>query len=336
MLRFLIRRLILILPVLLGLLVLTFLLVRIVPSDPAAALAGEGATPEQIDAIRHQYGLDRPLIEQFFAYALQVAQGDLGVSYYSNRPIALDIAERLPATLELSFVSLLFSVMVGVPFGIYSAIHHNGIIDHLMRALSVAGIAIASFWLAIILQLIFSMDLEWLPLRGRLSTATPAPPDLTGLYLLDSLLTGQWATFWDALKHIILPSVTLALGATATIVRFARSGVLDTLQRDYVAYERAVGYPRRILIWKYVLRNSVITTVTQIGLLFGSLLAGAVVIEAIFDWPGLGSFLISSLLASDYQAIVSITLVVGLVYALLNILVDVVHALLDPRIKEQL
>jgi peptide/nickel transport system permease protein len=180
------------------------------------------------------------------------------------------------------------------------------------------------------------MDLDWLPLRGRIDPNIVLPPTLTGFFLIDSLLAARPDVFFNALRHLVLPVLTLAFGTVATIVRFTRSGVLETLQKDFVAYERAAGYPRPILLWKYVLRNSIISTVTQIGLLFGSLLAGAVVIEAIFDWPGLGGYLVGAILASDYQAVVSTTLVIGLVYAVLNIFVDVAHALIDPRISQQL
>ena len=186
------------------------------------------------------------------------------------------------------------------------------------------------------LQLLFSMQLDLLPLRGRLSTALDPPPHVTGLYLIDSLLSGQLRTFANALWHLTLPAVTLSFGSLATITRFTRSGVLETLQKEYVTYETAVGYPRRVLIPIYVLRNSVVATVTQIGLLFGALLAGAVVVESIYDWPGIGSYAVFAIFTSDYKAILAVTLLVGAVYSVVNILVDVVHGLIDPRVAEQL
>jgi len=336
MLRFIARRLLLVLPVLFGLVLLTFILTRVVPTDPAAVLAGEGASPEQVENIREKLGFENPHWWQCGNYIGQVLHGDFGIGYYTNRPVLEDILYRLPATLELTFLALLLSVVVGIPLGLYSAVHHNTWLDQLLRAVSVAGLAIAPFWLAIILQLTFSMDLDWLPLRGRIDPNIVLPPTLTGFFLIDSLLAARPDVFFNALRHLVLPVLTLAFGTVATIVRFTRSGVLETLQKDFVAYERAAGYPRPILLWKYVLRNSIISTVTQIGLLFGSLLAGAVVIEAIFDWPGLGGYLVGAILASDYQAVVSTTLVIGLVYAVLNIFVDVAHALIDPRISQQL
>ncbi len=336
MLRFILRRVLFAIPSLFGLLVLTFLLIRVVPADPAAALAGENATPQQIAEIRHRYGFDRPLLQQFAVYVGQVARLDFGESAYSHRPVAIDIAQRLPATLELTFSALLLSTLLGIPLGTVAAVHHNRIPDFLLRLLSIAGVAIATFWFAIMMQLLFSMQLDWLPLRGRLGTGTPPPPAVTGAYLIDGLVAGRTDIFVDALRHLILPAVTLSLGGLATILRFTRAGVLDTLQRDFVTYERAVGYPPRRLIWVYVLRNSVVAAITQIGLLFGGLIAGAVVVEAIFDWPGIGSYTVQAILTADYKVMLAVTLLVGVIYAAVNILVDLLHGLIDPRVWEQL
>jgi peptide/nickel transport system permease protein len=336
LLAFLIRRLLLSIPALFGLMVLTFVLVRVVPADPAATLAGDVASREQIEEIRKKYGFDRPLYEQFGIYVGQVLSGDLGNSIFSNRPVAGDVRRTLPATLELIFVALLLGAGIGIPLGTLAAVGHNGPLDHAVRVATVGGLAVASFWFAIMLQLLFSMELEWLPLRGRIGVNVGAPPDVTGFFLIDSLLAGSWTQFASSLRHIALPAITLAVPALATIARFARAGVLDTMQRDFVQYETAVGYPRRRIVWLYVLRNSVIVPVTQIGLLFGALVSGAVAVEAIFDWPGLGSYAVQAILASDYKAVLAVTLVVGVIYAFVNIAVDLVHGLLDPRIAEQL
>jgi peptide/nickel transport system permease protein len=336
MLRFFVRRLLLVVPVLFGLLVLTFVLVRVVPNDPSAALAGQNATPQQITEIRAKYGFDQPLIVQFGIYLRQVVQADLGTSTQSGRPVAQDILQRLPATLELTFAALALGAGLGIPLGVLAAVRHNTAVDHALRFFTVGGVAIASFWFAIMLQLLFSMQLDLLPLRGRLGTAIDPPAKLTGLYLADSLLTGRFDAFRDALRHLVLPAMTLCLGAMATITRFTRSGVLETLQKEYVLYEVAAGYPRWLLIAVYVLRNSVVAAVTQIGLLFGALLAGAVVVESIYDWPGIGSYAVSAIFTSDYKAILAVTLLVGVVYSLVNILVDVVHGLIDPRVAAEL
>jgi peptide/nickel transport system permease protein len=322
--------------VLFGLLTLTFVLTRVVPSDPAAALAGDQATAAQIAEIRTAYGFDRPMPEQFVRYLAQIASGDLGFSYFTHRPVIDDLVERLPATLELTFVALLFSVGLGIPLGVVAALNHNRWLDQLLRVFSVGGIAIASFWLALMLQLVFSMELDLLPLRGRLSITGDTPSDITGAYLIDALLDGRLDIFDDALAHIALPAATLAFGSLATIVRFARSGVLETLQKDFVTFETAIGYPRWIIIGKYVLRNSLVSTITQIGLLFGGLIAGAVVVEAIFDWPGIGGYAAGAIFTADFQPLLGVTLLIGAVYAIVNILVDLIHAWIDPRVAEQM
>ncbi len=334
-LRFVLQRCALALPALLGLLVLTFLLIRLVPSDPAVIMAGDAATPQQIQQVRHQYGLDRPVWQQFLIYAEKAARLDFGESAFSHRPVALDIAQRLPATLELTFAAMALSVLLGVPLGVVAALGHNRWPDFALRLLSVLGVAVAAFWVAIMLQLLFAMQLGWLPLRGELSVTIPPPSRITGSLLLDSLLTGRFDALGDGLAHLVLPAVTLSLGGIASIVRFTRAGVLDTLQQDYVTYGRAMGYRRRRLIWRYVLRNSVTATITQIGLLFGGLIAGGVVVEAIYDWPGIGSYTVNAILTGDHQVMLAVTLMIGVVYAMVNILTDLAHGLLDPRLMER-
>jgi len=335
MLRFVLRRCMLVLPSLFGLLVVTFLLIRVVPSDPAMAMAGDAATPEQIERLRQQYGLDRPIWEQFVSYVGKVATLDLGESAFSRRAVAVDIAQRLPATLTLTFCALAISVFVGVPLGVVAGLSHNTWPDYLLRVFSVMGIAVAAFWFAIMLQLFFSMELGWLPLRGELSATIQRPPRITGFVVADAAIAGRFDVVADALRHLVLPAVTLSLGGLATIVRFTRAGVLDTLQQDFVFYERAMGYRRRRLVWIYVLRNSVTATVTQIGLLFGGLIAGGVVVEAIFDWPGIGSYTVQAILTGDRQVMLAVTLLIGVVYAGVNILTDLAHGLLDPRLMER-
>ncbi len=332
--RYVLRRVLLAIPALFGLILLTFVLTRVIPADPAATLAGDSATPAMLAQIRAQYGLDRPLWEQAFIHVRQVLTGDLGNSIFSGRPVLEEIAFRLPATLELTFVALLLATGLGIPLGLLAALNHNGPVDHLVRLLSVGGLAIASFWLAIMLQLVFAMDLDLLPLRGRIDVALGAPPQVTGFFLIDSLLAGRWDLFVDAARHLVLPAVTLSLPGLATIARFTRSGVLETLQKDFVLYARAAGYSRFRLATIYVLRNAVTVTVTQIGLLFGALISGAVAVEAIFDWPGLGTYAVQGILAADYKALLAVTLVVGVVYAVVNVLVDVAQALIDPRVAE--
>lgn len=333
---YILRRIALALPALLGLVLVTFILSRVVPGDPAATLAGDAATPAQIADIRARYGLDKPLLEQAVIHVGQVLTGDLGNSVFSGRPVSEDILQRLPATLELTFVALFFATVLGVLLGLIAALDHNGPVDHLVRIVSVGGLAIASFWLAIMLQLQFSMEWDLLPLRGRMDVALGLPPRITGFMLADSLLAGRPDMFADALRHLVLPAVTLALPGLATIARFTRSGVLEALQKDYVLYARAAGYGRVRLAGIYVLRNAITVTVTQVGLLFGALISGAVAIEAVFDWPGLGTYAVQAILSADYKALLAVTLVVGVVYAIVNVVVDVAQALIDPRVAEQI
>lgn len=336
MLLFVIRRILMIMPILLGLLLLTFLMMRFGGGDPAAAMAGDAATPEQIAAIRDQLGLNDPFIVQFWTYLTNALQGDFGVSVYSNRPVGLDIIQRLPATLELTFVAILIASVFGIVFGTLAGVYRNSILDYFVRVTSVAGLAAASFWIAIMLQLLFSMEWNILPLRGRLPSNIPAPTSITRFYLIDSLLTGQWNTFWESLRHLILPAVTISLGGLATIARFTRSSVVASMQSEFATYENAVGYPKRRIVYPYVLRNSLVSPVTQIGLLFGAFVSNAVAVEAIFDWPGLGSYLVAAIFAADFNAVLAVTLVIGAVYAIVNIAVDLVHGFLDPRVADRM
>lgn len=332
---YILRRIALSIPALLGLILLTFVLSRVVPGDPAATLAGDAATPAQIAQIRTQYGLDRPILEQAVIHVRQVLSGDLGNSIFSGRPVAEEIWQRLPATLELTFVALFLATLLGIGLGLVAALDHNGPLDHLVRVVSVGGLAIASFWLAIMLQLQFSMEWNLLPLRGRLDVALGQVPRLTGFMLVDTLAIGRFDLFLDALRHLALPAFTLALPGLATIARFTRSGVLEVLQKDYVLYARAAGYGRFRLAAIYVLRNAVTVTVTQVGLLFGALVSGAVAVEAVFDWPGLGTYAVQAILSADYKALLAVTLVIGVVYAVVNVAVDVAQAVIDPRVADQ-
>jgi peptide/nickel transport system permease protein len=323
------HRLLWFMPTLLGLLVVTFVISRVVPADPVALVAGETATPAQVEALRHQLGYDRPLPAQFVDYLARLARGDMGVSLFSRRPILDDLVSRLPATIELTLVAMIVSVLIGIPLGVLSALWRNSVLDHALRALTVSGLAIAGFWLGIMLQLLFSMRLGWTPLNGRLPGYPPR--HLTGLYLLDSALTWDWPTFLAALRHLALPAATLAFPALATLVRFTRAGVLDVMQSNFVLYERAMGLPRPLIVWKYILRSALTSTVTQIGLLFGILLAGAVVTEAVFDWPGIGTYAVSSIVRSDYNAIMGFTVWAGAIFIVVNLLVDLAQTLVDPR-----
>jgi peptide/nickel transport system permease protein len=316
-------------PTLVGLLAIVFFISHVIPADPAAFVAGENASPETIAEIRARLGLDQPLHVQFWRYIVSIAQGEMGRSIYTGRSVAEDLLSRLPATLELALVAVVVAGVIGVPLGVLSALRRNSPLDHGLRVVTIAGLAIASFWFAILLQLLFSMRLGWTPLHGRIEGW--GPEQITGFYTIDALILQDSEVLFDALRHMILPVTTLAVPAAATIVRFTRAGVLQALQSNYVLYETAMGYPRRLVIWKYVLRNALIGTVTQIGLIFGLLLAGAVVVEAVFDWPGLGLFAVNSILSSDYNAVMGFTLIAGAMFIVVNLFVDILHGMIDPR-----
>jgi peptide/nickel transport system permease protein len=262
-------------------------------------------------------------------YYGQLARGDLGTSLFTTRADWDDLSARLPATMELTIAAMILAVALGIPLGVVAALYRNRPTDHALRVVSVAGLALASFWLALMLQLFFAMDLRWLPLQARI-TGFPPPP-ITGFYVIDAVLEGNFKRLGDVFAHLILPAVTLAIPALATVVRFTRAGVLETLQRPFVTYQRAMGIPAGLIVWKYVLRNSLVSTVTQIGLLFGILLAGAVVIETVFQWPGIGAYAFEAILHSDYAAVMGFTVYAGVVFGIVNLIVDILHAVLDPR-----
>lgn len=324
-----VNRMIWLVPTLLGLLVITFTISHLIPADPIAFIAGDNATAEQIAALKAKFGVDRPVIEQLWNYILGVFQGDFGVSLYTQRPIVDDLIGRLPATLELAFVAIVMSAIIGIPLGVIAAVNRNSWLDHLLRIFTVSGLAIAAFWLAILFQLLFAMEWGVTPLQGRIDGW--GPDAVTGFFLIDSLIMGDLELFWSVVHHMILPAVTLGFPAMATVMRFTRAGVLDAINSNYVDYQQAMGVPRRVIIWRYVLRNALIGTVTQLGLIFGNLIANAVVVEAVFNWPGLGLYAVNSILQSDYNAIMGFTLTMGTVFIVANLLVDISHGLIDPR-----
>lgn len=312
-----------------GVVVITFWIAYVIPADPVAFMAGEGASTEQVDELRARLGLDQPLYLQLLYYFERLLQGDLGKSLFTSRPVVDDLFARLPATLELTAVALVITVLVGIPVGVISALHRNSWLDQAIRFLTVSGFAIASFWLAIMLQLYFAMYLDLLPLGQRIGV--DAPPTVTGFLLVDSVIAGDGTAFWSALLHLILPAMTLAFPVTATIVRFTRAGYLDALGKPFVEYEKAMGMPRSLIVWKYILRNALTSTITQFGLVSGVLLGGSVVIERIFDWPGIGIYTVDSIIFSDYNAIIAATLWVAIIYVVVNVIVDALHRLVDPR-----
>ncbi len=323
------NRLLWFVPTLVGLLAIVFVLSRVIPVDPAVLAAGENSSPEQVQQVRERFGFDKPLPVQFVNYLRDIAQGNLGVSLFTQQPIIDDLKSRLPATLELTIFAVLIAGLIGIPLGVFCGLHRNSWIDHVLRVVTVSGLAVASFWLAMQFQFLFSMKLGWLPLSGRIEGFPPET--VTGLMLVDAMIEGDREMIGSAFRHIVLPTLTLALPAAATVVRFTRNGVIGVIGSPSVAYQTAMGLPRRLIVWKYVLRMALTATVTQLGLIFGILLAGAVVVETVFDWPGLGAYAVRSILQSDYNAVMGFTLCTGALFVLINLLVDMLQAAIDPR-----
>ena len=328
------RRLVAIVPVLIGVTVITFAITHVVPGDPARAIAGPYADAETIQSVRAEWKLDDPLPAQYLAYAGRLLRGDLGVSIQTRHPVDSDIATRLPATLELTIVALGLMVVIGIGLGVIAATRRNRAPDHVARLIVVLGGALPTFWLALVVQLIFFQELGWLPATGRLSDGVAPPTDITGAYAIDSILTLNGSVFVDAVKHLILPASTLALLGLAGITRLTRATMLEVLEKDYVRAARARGIKTRTVVLEHALRNALIPTVTMIGLLFGSMIGGALVVEWVFAWPGIGSYAATSISNLDYTAIMGVTVVTALIYLFANLIVDVLYIVLNPVLRE--
>ncbi len=330
---FLGRRVVGIAAVMIGVSVITFAISHVIPADPVAAALGDHATDAQIAQFRAEYGLDRPLPEQYLIYATGILHGDLGKSIRTRRSVADDLADSFPATLELSFAALLISIVLGVPAGVWSAISRGRFPDYVVRVLSLAGGSLPVFWLGLIVIGLFYYQLGWFPGGGRLDTFVPPPPTRTGLYVLDSILAGDFEALRSSLVHLVLPAVTLGYFSTAVVARMTRSSMLDVLGQDYMRTARAKGLREPVIVLRHALRNALIPTVTIIGLTFGSLLSGAVLTETIFSWPGLGRYATASAVSLDFPAVLGVTLLAAIVYPLANLIVDVAYYWLDPRIQ---
>ncbi|MGC4105692.1 MAG: ABC transporter permease [Thermomicrobiales bacterium] len=330
--RYIIRRLLLIVPVIIGISLLTFALSHLVPGDPARLAAGPQAPESTYLQIREQFGLDKPLPVQYWHYVTGLVQGDWGNSILSRRPVLDDLKVYFPATLELVLVAMTIAIAIGIPLGILSAVKADRMPDHIARIVSLVGVSVPAFWLALLLQLFFGLKLGWLPIGSRLGALTAPPTDITGMYLFDSFVTGNWSVFWEALQHIILPALTLSLASLATISRFTRASLLEVLNQDYVRTARAKGLNERGVIVKHALRNAFIPTLTMIGLSFGWSMGGSVLVETVYDWPGIGLYATKSALTLDFMPIIGIALLYGIVFSLINLAVDIAYGFLDPRV----
>ncbi len=316
-----------------GVSIITFSLSHLVPADPAQVALGDHATDAQINAFREKYGLNKPVPEQYWIYVTNLTQGDLGISLRTLRPVAADLRDFFPATFELSLTALIFSILIGVPAGVISATARNRLPDHVVRIASLIGGSIPIFWLGLILIGFFYGRLSWLPGGGRIDKFIPAPPMVTGLFTVDSLLAGNPQAFWSSVQHLLLPALALGYFSTAIIARMMRSSMLEVLNQRYVLSARARGLSQGRVVWRHAVRNALIPTVTTIGVTFGSLLSGAVLTETIFSWPGLGRYATNSAINLDFPAVMGVALLAALVYTSANLIVDVGYHWLDPRIR---
>ncbi len=330
---YILRRIALLIPTLIGLSILTFSIARIVPGDPVGLAAGPQATEEIKAALRRELGLDQPLPIQYINYMTGLFRGDWGESLYTRRSVIGDLRTFWPATLELTTAAVIIATVLGVPAGVISAMYRNRLPDHVARVLSLFFVSFPSFWLAMIFQTWFGLDLGWFPISKRLPVLVAPPPATTGLFLVDSLIQLDFETFLVSFRHLFIPALVLSFGAFASITRITRASMVEALEKDFVRMERAIGIPYRVIIFKYVLRNALIATITVISLNFGWLMAGAILIETIFDWPGLGLYAVKASLSLDFQPIMGIAILYGIVFSIVNILTDVVYGILDPRIR---
>jgi peptide/nickel transport system permease protein len=318
--------------VLLGVSVIVFFMVRAIPGDPAQILLGQQATQEQVQDLRAEMGLDKPVLVQYGVFLRGAVTGDLGDSIATGRPVVTELLARFPATLELTAFAMFIAILVGVPVGVISAVRQYSLLDKVTSVFALTGISMPIFWLAMILIVIFGVRLQLLPFPGRLSSGVTIQA-YTGLVLVDSLLTGNFAGFWDGLKHLILPALALGTIPMAVIMRMTRSSMLEVMGEDYVRTARAKGVVPWRVIFKHTLRNAMLPTVTVIGLQVGLLMGGAIITETIFSWPGVGQIVYESINRRDYAMIQGVVLYGALLFVLVNLLVDILYAVLDPRVR---
>jgi peptide/nickel transport system permease protein len=329
-----VKRVLLIVPTLFGVSVITFTLTYLLPGNPALVKAGPLATPEHIAEMERRMGLDRPVAVQYWRYLSGVLRGDLGESATTGRPVLQDLLQRVPATLELTLASLLVALGVGIPLGVLAAVRRDGWVDHVSRLLGVGGVAMPTFWTGLLVLYVFFYKLGVAPPPlGRLSAGASAPTAITGLYTVDALLTANWAALRSALAQLVLPALTLGFSVMAPLMRMVRATMLETLESDYIKAAWAAGLPRRTIVYGDALRNCLIPVITLIGVVFGFLMAGNVVVEIVFAWPGIGNYAVTSLMSKDSGPIQSFVLFVAVVYVVVNLAVDLAYGFVDPRIR---
>lgn len=332
--RYTLRRLALAVITLMGVVIAVFLLTHILPSDPAALRAGPLATEELIDQYRQEMGLDKPVYVQFVNYAGLLARGDLGISWRTEQPVLDELGRRIPATLELATTAFFLALIIGFTLGILAGVYSGTWIDHLARIVATLGASLALFWLALVGVYVFYYILSWAPPPlGRLTVGVQAPPSITGLLVIDSLLAGDLATARDAVSHLWLPAITLAFVVSAPIIKTMRGAMLDTLSADFIRTARATGVSPRRVVLVDALRNAFIPVLTTLGIVFGYLMAGNVIIERVFSWPGIGQYAWTALITNDFNAVQGFVLLIAVVYVILNLTIDLAYGFIDPRIR---
>jgi len=334
MLRMIGARLMTTVPSVIGVIIVTFLLTRVLPGNTAAYFAGPAATPQAIAEIRSKLGLDQPLPVQFVSYVGALAKGDLGQSLTTGQPVTADLAARLPASAELTLAGLLLAMAVALPLGVLAAVRQSSWIDHLCRVVATAGVSLPVFFTGLLLVYVFYFQLGWSPAPlGRLDVFASEPPRITGLFLVDSLVSGNFETFRAALSQIILPAVTLAIFSLAPITRMTRASMLAVLGADFVRTARAAGLTSSKVIGTYAFRNAMLPVITTLGMVFSFLLGANVLVEKVFAWPGVGSYAVEALIASDYAPIQGFVLTMAILYVVLNLMIDVLYGVIDPRVR---
>jgi ABC-type dipeptide/oligopeptide/nickel transport system permease component len=327
------RRLLAALPNIAGVIVITFLLTRAIPGDPAAYFAGAAATQEAVEQVRRELGLEKPLIEQFFRYVAALARGDLGLSLTTGQPVLKELLHRLPASLELVLLALALACAIAIPMGVAAAVRPGSWVDQVSRLITTAGVSLPTFFTGLLLAYVFYFLLGWAPSPlGRLDPLFSPPPTITGLYLIDAAIAGDRALWWACFKQLILPVLTMTIFVLAPIARMTRASMISVLSADFIRTARASGLSRNTVLVRYALRNALLPVVTTLGMVFGFMIGSSVVIEKVFGWPGVGSYAIDALTASDYAPVQGFVLTMGILFVLLNLLVDLLYVLIDPRV----
>jgi peptide/nickel transport system permease protein len=329
------RRLLLMVPLMVGMTLIAFIVSHSVPADPVAAHLGQRSMedPVIVAAFRAQWGLDKPLPEQYLLYLRNLVQGNLGVSIRTHMPVTEDLGRYLPASAELAVIATLVGILIGIPFGIVSAVRRNQWVDHLIRGVSLLGVSSPVFWLGLVGLYVFYFRLGWLPGPGRLDVGMPEPRHLTGMYTVDSLVSGNWPALVSSVRHLLLPGLVLASVYIGLVTRMTRSSMLEVLLADYVRTARGKGLRERAVIYRHALGNALIPTITVLGLAFGDILAGTVLTETIFSWPGIGRYAYQSAVTLDFPAIMGVSLLIAAVFITVNLATDLAYVMLDPRLR---